>query len=261
MISYSPQRECITFVKFYTPQRECITCVMFYTPQRECITCVMFYTPQRECITCVKFYTPQRECITCVKFYTPQRECITCVKFYTPQREIGHKTAIATRKTTLAYFLSKISVSLNCGDLRRSRTPLGSQFSNVPYIGIKRNVTELYVITAKLSDLDLLGITVWFGRRRFGKKCGRHRRRPSVWPGSKSGLQHVTSQLIKFFCSPVDADLTKNVDATGESSVCGLAHRDKVRCPSTTELWGTVWKGTTAPTNCSGLVYVVYGNK
>ncbi|GBM53440.1 hypothetical protein AVEN_109347-1 [Araneus ventricosus] len=39
------------------------------------------------------------------------------------------------------------------------------------------------------------------------------------------------------------ADLTKNVDARGESSVCSLVHRDNVRCPSSTELWNTIWKG------------------
>ncbi|GBL74457.1 hypothetical protein AVEN_235403-1 [Araneus ventricosus] len=59
----------------------------------------------------------------------------------------------------------------------------------------------------------------------------------------------------------LDADLAKNVDATGESSVCNLVHRDKVRCPSATELWEKVWKGTTVPTNYSGLVYVIYGNR
>ncbi|GBN33647.1 hypothetical protein AVEN_206157-1 [Araneus ventricosus] len=31
-----------------------------------------------------------------------------------------------------------------------------------------------------------------------------------------------------------DADLTKNVDATGESSVCSLVHRDRVRYLSET---------------------------
>ncbi|GBN94794.1 hypothetical protein AVEN_54189-1, partial [Araneus ventricosus] len=50
-----------------------------------------------------------------------------------------------------------------------------------------------------------------------------------------------------------DAHLTKNVDATGERSVCSLVHREKVQCPSATELWDTVWKGTTGPTDCSGL--------
>ncbi|GBM16865.1 hypothetical protein AVEN_99758-1 [Araneus ventricosus] len=40
----------------------------------------------------------------------------------------------------------------------------------------------------------------------------------------------------------LDEDLTKNVDATEESSVCSLAHRDKVRCPSVAKLWDTVWK-------------------
>ncbi|GBL77628.1 hypothetical protein AVEN_152870-1 [Araneus ventricosus] len=59
----------------------------------------------------------------------------------------------------------------------------------------------------------------------------------------------------------VDADLAKNMDATGESSVCSLVHRDKVRCPSAKELWDTVWKGITDPTNYAGLVYVIYGNK
>ncbi|GBO06269.1 hypothetical protein AVEN_132345-1 [Araneus ventricosus] len=39
------------------------------------------------------------------------------------------------------------------------------------------------------------------------------------------------------------AYLTKNVYATGESSVCSLVHRDNVRCPSSTELWDTIWKG------------------
>ncbi|GBN94458.1 hypothetical protein AVEN_69692-1 [Araneus ventricosus] len=65
----------------------------------------------------------------------------------------------------------------------------------------------------------------------------------------------------KVFCLPVDAALTKNVISTGESSVCGLVHRDKVRCPSTSELLHIVWKGTTVPTNCSGLVYVICGNR
>ncbi|GBL85799.1 hypothetical protein AVEN_63141-1 [Araneus ventricosus] len=40
--------------------------------------------------------------------------------------------------------------------------------------------------------------------------------------------------------SLLDADLSKNVDATGESSVCSLLHGDKVRCPSATEFWDTV---------------------
>ncbi|GBM66061.1 hypothetical protein AVEN_207157-1 [Araneus ventricosus] len=31
-----------------------------------------------------------------------------------------------------------------------------------------------------------------------------------------------------------DADLTKNMDATAELSVCSLVHRDKVRCPCAT---------------------------
>ncbi|GBM27201.1 hypothetical protein AVEN_9865-1 [Araneus ventricosus] len=47
----------------------------------------------------------------------------------------------------------------------------------------------------------------------------------------------------------VDADLMKNVDATGESSVYSLVHRDKVRCPSATKLWDTARNGTTVPTN------------
>ncbi|GBM36029.1 hypothetical protein AVEN_274436-1 [Araneus ventricosus] len=50
-------------------------------------------------------------------------------------------------------------------------------------------------------------------------------------------------QLVKF----LDADLKKNVDATGEISVCSLFHRDKVRCPSAKELWDTEWKRNTAP--------------
>ncbi|GBM74212.1 hypothetical protein AVEN_203412-1 [Araneus ventricosus] len=58
-----------------------------------------------------------------------------------------------------------------------------------------------------------------------------------------------------------DADLTKNVGATGESSVCSLVHRDKLRYSSTTKLSVTVWKGTIVLTNYSGLVYVIYGNR
>ncbi|GBN18894.1 hypothetical protein AVEN_239583-1 [Araneus ventricosus] len=54
-------------------------------------------------------------------------------------------------------------------------------------------------------------------------------------------------------CFLVDADLMKNVDATGESSVCSLVHRDKVRCPSATELWDTVWKGNHRPDQLFGL--------
>ncbi|GBM08525.1 hypothetical protein AVEN_69751-1 [Araneus ventricosus] len=61
--------------------------------------------------------------------------------------------------------------------------------------------------------------------------------------------------------SRVDADLTKNVDATRESSVCGLVHRDNFRYPSATKLLDSVRKGTTVPTNYSGLVYVIYGNR
>ncbi|GBM12473.1 hypothetical protein AVEN_55306-1 [Araneus ventricosus] len=45
------------------------------------------------------------------------------------------------------------------------------------------------------------------------------------------------------------ADLTKNVDAAGESSVCSLVHRDKVRCSNATKLSDTIWHGTTVPTN------------
>ncbi|GBO39490.1 hypothetical protein AVEN_57238-1, partial [Araneus ventricosus] len=58
-----------------------------------------------------------------------------------------------------------------------------------------------------------------------------------------------------------DADLTKNMVAIGESSVCSLVHRDKVRYPSATKLSDTVWKGTTVPTNYSSFVYVIYENR
>ncbi|GBN71788.1 hypothetical protein AVEN_98537-1, partial [Araneus ventricosus] len=51
-------------------------------------------------------------------------------------------------------------------------------------------------------------------------------------------------------------DLTKNVDATGESLVCSLVHR-----VHTAKLADTVWKASTVPTNSSGLVYVIYGNR
>ncbi|GBN01066.1 hypothetical protein AVEN_56101-1 [Araneus ventricosus] len=49
--------------------------------------------------------------------------------------------------------------------------------------------------------------------------------------------------------NPSGADLTKNMDATGESSVCSLVHRDKVRYYATTtpasrdkDLRFAVWK-------------------
>ncbi|GBM99406.1 hypothetical protein AVEN_175968-1, partial [Araneus ventricosus] len=56
-----------------------------------------------------------------------------------------------------------------------------------------------------------------------------------------------------------DSDLMKNVDATGESSVCSLVHTDKVQYTSATKLSDTVWEGTTVPTNYSDLLYVIYG--
>ncbi|GBN55697.1 hypothetical protein AVEN_70749-1 [Araneus ventricosus] len=46
-----------------------------------------------------------------------------------------------------------------------------------------------------------------------------------------------------------DPDLTKNMDATGESSMCSPVHRDKVRYPSAMKLSDTIWKGTTVPTS------------
>ncbi|GBM45692.1 hypothetical protein AVEN_14138-1 [Araneus ventricosus] len=42
-----------------------------------------------------------------------------------------------------------------------------------------------------------------------------------------------------------DADLTKNVNTIGLSSVCNLVYRDKVRYPSAKKLSDTIWKGTT----------------
>ncbi|GBN69381.1 hypothetical protein AVEN_84440-1 [Araneus ventricosus] len=63
------------------------------------------------------------------------------------------------------------------------------------------------------------------------------------------------------YCPAYDANLTKNVEAAGESSVCSLVHKDKVRYPSTTKLSDTTWKGTTVPTNYLVLVYIIYGNR
>ncbi|GBN04742.1 hypothetical protein AVEN_253288-1 [Araneus ventricosus] len=84
---------------------------------------------------------------------------------------------------------------------------------------------------------------------------------------------------------PGDEDLTKTVDATGESSVCSLVHRDKKSdnqvqrnyrtqygreptSPLAIRAWytsfketSTVWNRTAVPTSLSGLVYVIYGNK
>ncbi|GBM62817.1 hypothetical protein AVEN_212162-1 [Araneus ventricosus] len=45
-------------------------------------------------------------------------------------------------------------------------------------------------------------------------------------------LQADEVVIARFFIG--DEDLSKNVYATGESSVCGLVHRDKVRYPSKT---------------------------
>ncbi|GBL97663.1 hypothetical protein AVEN_49163-1 [Araneus ventricosus] len=62
------------------------------------------------------------------------------------------------------------------------------------------------------------------------------------------GGRHLPAGVVRKFgeggASSGDADLMKNVNAIGESSVCNLAHKDKVRYPNTTKLSDTVWKET-----------------
>ncbi|GBM13320.1 hypothetical protein AVEN_226301-1 [Araneus ventricosus] len=59
-----------------------------------------------------------------------------------------------------------------------------------------------------------------------------------------------------------DTDLTKSMDSTGESSVCSLVHRDKVRYPSATKLSDTVYgrDPLSRPTIRTWYTYVIYRN-